>query len=468
MLKLFEMRYLVTTAIPYINSDPHIGFLWELLLADFFARYQRNLGFDVRFITGTDENAIKVQRAAEEAGISTIEFVNKRAATYQKLINDFDISINKFIRTSSWEHKNFVQKFWLSVVEDIYFGEYSGLYCFRCEDFYEETELENGVCPVHHKPVEIYKEKNYFFRLTKYLPRVQKLLEKNIIKILPTEKKKEILTILKSGKIKDISISRSKQRTKGWGIEVPGDNSQVIYVWFDALLNYLTGSEDIWQNKDLEIIHIFGKEITKFHLIYWPAMLLAGDYKMFNRAVIHGHILNRGEKMSKSLGNVIAPSDLLNKYDPDVIRYYFLRHSQIKEDWSFSWENLEQIYEGELKKEIGNLISRINGIFKNKNFSQKVKISVESSLKSAIYNFQFLKISEIIIKKAKSLNSFIDKNRLWEKEDKKNYQLLISKFGELISLLDAVMPQTTLTIRNFFLENGTFISPKIQITPLFK
>ncbi len=480
------MRYFITTSIPYTNAEPHIGFLWEVLIADAFVRFQKQQGNDVFFLTGADENGLNIVKLAEEKNIPTQKFVDEKAEKFLQLKEKFNLSFDKFIRTSSEEHKKAVHKFWKLCEEDIYSDYYNGLYCLSCENYYSEEELEGVNCPIHKKPAEKISEKNYFFKLIKYLPEVQKLIESDKIKIEPESKKREVLNIIKSGDIKDLSISRNAERMNGWGIKVPNDNSQIVYVWFDALVNYLSGLgfgledenifENFWENG--KIYHFIGKDILKFHAIYWIAMLLsAKSLKLPNHIIVHDFIQNNGQKMSKTLGNVVSPSDLLEKYDIDVIRYYFLKQNQFNE-FNFSWDKLENVYNGELKNEIGNLVGRVFGLLK-KSKLEKISLNKEilddeiketqkiarESFNKSDFNTGIEK-AFLLVKRA---NQFIDANKLWEKGEEKQFAVLILILKELAEIYTPIMPEKSRVILGALsLQNEEiFDNKKIDFSPLF-
>lgn len=477
------MRSFITTSIPYVNDSPHIGHLYEFILADIFARYKR-LNEEVFFQSGTDENGLKMVKSAEEKGENVKDFVDKKFKEFFDLKDKFNISFDRFIRTTSKEHKKGVYKFWNLCKKDIYINDYKGYYCISCESYYEITEVPNLICPIHKKKLEKFEEKNYFFKLTKYLNNVKELIEKNKIKIYPEEKKVEILNILRAGKLKDLSISRDAKRSKGWGIPVPKDNSQVIYVWFDALLNYLTGlgfgskDENLFKkfwNKG-EIYHFIGKDIVKFHAIYWPAMLLSAKIKVPENIVVHYHITIEGEKMSKTLGNVIAPDDFLSKYPYEATRFYLV-HQPLFKDWDFSWNDFENFYQGVLKKDLGNLILRIFGIFKNLESNEiKLKNStldkeISNIDKTFISKMEELRINEAYINAlnfVQFLNRFIDKEKIWQTKKDEDLSFLVKSLNELIKIYSPILPSTLEKIKKLIkIENKKYINQKIVLEPFY-
>ncbi|GIW66841.1 MAG: hypothetical protein KatS3mg095_0739 [Candidatus Parcubacteria bacterium] len=480
----FQMRYLITTSIPYVNDNPHIGHLYEFILADVFARYLRNNN-EVFFLSGTDENGIKIARSAIEKGRDIFDFVNEKYSNFYSLKDKFYLSFDNFIRTTSEEHKKAVYKFWNLCKDDIYLDKYSGYYCYSCEAYYEENDLEKLICPLHNKKLEKIEESNYFFRLTKYLSKVNELISQDKIKIYPQEKKIEILNILKEKKIKDLSISRDIKRSYGWGIKVPNDNSQVIYVWFDALINYLSGLgfgsnnqnnfQKYWQAG--EIIHFIGKDIVKFHAIYWPAMLLSAKIKPPEKIVVHYFINVRGEKMSKTIGNVIAPEDLLNNgIESDIIRAYFC-HQNIFNDWDFSFKNLINFKDGILKKELGNLILRIFGLVKKYDNDIELKNNLlENKTSNILDNFEkLMNIFEInlayqnIFDLVKILNQFIDQKKVWNNLNEENMSTLIINLIKIIETYSLLLPKTLNNIKEKIeIKNNIFLNKKISLNPIFK
>ncbi len=469
-------KALITTAIPYVNAEPHIGFALEAIQADALARYYRELGYKVFFLTGTDENAMKNAQKAKELGVSPKELVDKNSKKFYELKDLLNLSFDNFIRTTSKTHKKGAQKFWKLCIKDIYKKKYKGFYCVGCESFYKEGEFENNICPYHNKPLEIVEEENYFFRLSKYQDKLLEIYEKDKIKVVPEFRKREIINFIKNG-LEDFSISRPKERTLGWGIDVPDDPSQKIYVWFDALINYLTGlsfSENSQTYKEFWLknknkIHVIGKDIIKFHLIYWPAMLLSANLPLPNKIFIHGHLTLNKKKMSKSLGNIISPKDLVEKYGTDATRYYFLREIVSWSDGDFSFSRMREIYSSELANEIGNLISRITTLAAKDNIEIKHKDIPFNKLASKefyqnVENFNFHIALEELRKRFQKLNKKIDEFEPWKKEKAKRKDFLEEMLFEIYNLgrlLKPFMPETAQKIIKFS-------SGKIKkIEPLF-
>jgi methionyl-tRNA synthetase len=358
----------ITTSIPYVNAQPHIGHALEDVQADVLARYHRLKHEDVWFLTGTDENSLKNVRAAEREGIPTQALVDRNAAQFYALRESLDLSFDDFIRTSvDSRHLAGVQKLWDACTHngDIYQRAYSGLYCVGCEQFYAEEELADGLCPEHLVAPELVEEQNYFFRLSRYAERLRELIETDQLRIVPRARKNEVLGFIRGG-LEDFSISRSRLRARGWGIPVPGDAEQVTYVWFDALGNYITAlgyADDAaryrryWMHNPHRA-HVIGKNIIRFHAIYWPAMLLSAGVPPPTDIFVHGFVTVDGRKVGKSLGNAIDPVALAERYGIDVLRYYLLREIPASGDGDFSLERLVRAYNADLADQLGNLLSR--------------------------------------------------------------------------------------------------------------
>jgi methionyl-tRNA synthetase len=361
-------RWYVTTAIPYVNAQPHIGFALEIILTDALARYHRAVGEDVRFLTGSDENSLKNVQAAEKLGIPTRELVHRNAAQYEALRESLDLSFDDFIRTSEDpRHAAGVQKLWEACAAsgDIYTKPYRGLYCIGCEQFYTEDELIDGLCPEHHTRPEVVEEENYFFRLSRYQDQLLDLIESGKLRIAPATRRNEVLSFIRMG-LADFSISRTRKRAHGWGISVPGDPEQVMYVWFDALGNYITALdyagdgplyEHYWLHNPNRV-HVIGKGIVRFHAVYWPAMLLSAGVPLPSDIFVHGYVTVEGEKMGKSLGNALDPVVLAAEYGTDPLRYYLLREIPATEDGDFSQERFIRTYNTDLADQLGNLLNR--------------------------------------------------------------------------------------------------------------
>jgi methionyl-tRNA synthetase len=366
--QIAQRRWYVTTAIPYVNARPHIGFALECIQTDSFARFHRQLGDDVFFLTGTDENSLKNAQAAEREGIPTQALVDRNAEYFRELRDTLELSFDDFIRTSvDPRHLAGVRKLWEACDRrgDIYKKPYSGLYCVGCEQFYTEAELDNGLCPEHHTRPELVEEENYFFRLSRYQDELLRLVESDELRIVPQTRKNEVTSFIRRG-LADFSISRSRARARDWGIGVPGDPSQVMYVWFDALGNYITalGYADegalyqrYWVNGESRV-HVIGKGIVRFHAIYWPAMLLSAGVPLPTTIFVHSYVTIGREKIGKSLGNVVDPGALVGQYGAEALRYYLLREIPAYEDGDFTLERFQRAYNADLADQLGNLLNR--------------------------------------------------------------------------------------------------------------
>jgi methionyl-tRNA synthetase len=354
-------KFYITTAIDYPNSIPHMGHAYEKVVADFYARASRLRGGTTRFLIGLDEHGQKIQDAAAREGKLPQEFVDEKAVKFRELYSLLQISFDDFIRTSERRHHAFAVEIYNRVRAkgDIYKGFYEGDYCVSCEKAYTKSELVNGKCPVHDLPTTVVKEESYFFRLGKYRDAVRNHIEANREFIFPPERRNEILSRL-SEEVLDLSISRS---TFQWGVPLPDDPSHVLYVWFDALSNYISAlksPDDLYEKLWPADCHVVGKDIIWFHTVIWPSMLLSAGYPLPRQVYVHGFILDKeGRKMSKQLGNVVDPLDVVTEYSVDVLRFYFVRTFSSGLDGKFALEDLEERYQSELGNDLGNLVMRI-------------------------------------------------------------------------------------------------------------
>lgn len=466
-------KVFVTTAIDYVNASPHLGHALEKVQADVVSRYFRLLGKRVFFLTGTDENSLKNLKAAEKEKISVKELVDRNSKKFLELTKALNLSITDFIRTTEKRHKKGAQKLWRACKKDIYKGRYEGLYCLGCEAFLKERDLENGTCPEHKRKPEKISEENYFFRLSRYKKNLRKIIKEEKIKIIPNTRKKEALSFINLG-LEDICISRSVERAKGWGIDVPGDKTQKIWVWFDALSNYINalgyGSSLKRFKKEWEesfVIHMIGKSVLKFHVIYWPAILLSAKISLPNLIFIHGNITSRGQKMSKSLGNVVDPFRLIKKYGSDALRYYLLREFPPTEDGDFTEERFKERYQKELSEGLGNLAARILGIVEKYCGGKIPKLNKDpeihplkagfkkkwQKLNEDLSNFEFNKALISIWKFIKEVDRYIENNKPWDlfkKGEKENFNWvsygLVNFLYQLSWQIYPFLPETSLKI----------------------
>ena len=356
------MSFYVTTPIYYVNATPHVGHAYTTMAADILARHRRQRGEETFFLTGTDEHGSNIARVAEEAGLDPKTFVDKNAAKFLEMTQRINVSNDFFIRTTDERHEALVQEFLQRIYDagEIYEGVYAGLYCSRCESFYTEAELVDGRCPQHGIVPEYVEEKNYFFRLSAYQDKLLELYETNPEFVLPKFRANEARSFIEQG-LDDISVSRATQR---WGVSVPWDPDQVVYVWVDALINYWSALAFAREGEDLrsrlwpEVHHLLAKDILKFHCVIWPALLMGAGISVPKQLFVHGYLLMDDRKMSKSVGNVIDPLELIDVYGVDPVRYYLFRAASFGQDGNISVDGLHERYERELGNDLGNLLSR--------------------------------------------------------------------------------------------------------------
>ena len=356
------MSFYVTTPIYYVNATPHVGHAYTTIAADILARHRRQRGEGTFFLTGTDEHGSNIARVAEEAGLNPKAFVDRNAARFLEMTQRINVSNDFFIRTTDERHEALVQEFLQRIYDagEIYEGVYAGLYCSRCESFYSEAELVDGNCPQHGIPPEWVEEKNYFFRLSAYQDRLLELYDSNSDFVLPRFRANEARSFIEQG-LDDISVSRATQR---WGVSVPWDPDQVVYVWVDALINYWSALAFAREGEDLrpslwpEVHHLLAKDILKFHCVIWPALLMGAGISVPKQLFVHGYLLMDDRKMSKSVGNVIDPLELIDVYGVDPVRYYLFRAASFGQDGNISVDGLHERYERELGNDLGNLLSR--------------------------------------------------------------------------------------------------------------
>ncbi len=447
--------FYITTSIAYVNAAPHIGFAQELLQADVLARWRRQCGDDVFYLTGTDEHGVKNYQTAQKEGRNVRQFVDENAAAFKKLCTSLNISNDDFIRTTDEErHWPGVEKAWRVWRDngDIYKKEYEGLYCVGCERFITDKELEDGKCPVHHKAPEPVSEENYFFRLSKYADRVKAALEREEIQVYPKRRANEIIRFIEDG-VEDISFSRAQENLP-WGVPVPFDEEHISFVWSDALLNYISA---IGYGRDEERLHTWwpaqvqgiGKDITRFHLLYWPAILMSLDLPLPERFLIHGFITVDGQKMSKSLGNVIDPFELVEQYGVDATRYFLLREIPPTEDGDFSYDRFKERYNADLASGLGNLLARLASlgagyeIAPNDNFFDAE--TARRHYTDAMEEFRFHKALELVWQYIAHLDKTITDREPWRLEGEERLPVLNDCFGGLQlvgELLKPFLPAT--------------------------
>lgn len=467
-------RISISTAIPYVNAAPHIGHALEYVQTDCYARFQRLIGNEIFFVTGSDENSLKNVQAAEKANLEILNFCGKNANRFADFKNLLNISFDIFWRTTNENHFIGSQNFWKLCQKDIYKKKYRGIYCVGCEAFFTEDELVDGLCPEHKTSPQIIEEENYFFNLKRYEQQIKSIITNDEIKIFPQERKNEVLSFINRG-LEDFSISRSTARAHGWGVPVPDDPSQIMYVWFDALLTYINALgfynqnktyQQFWQKAD-ERIHVLGKGITRFHAVYWVGMLLSAGLPLPTREFIHGYLTINREKISKTLGNVISPKDVVNRFGTDAFRYYLLREIPSFADGDFSYSRFYELYNSDLANNLGNLVSRVAKISLNNKYHYQedcVQKFYPEVIKE-IEEFRFDVALRIIQTHITSLNKQLDENTPW-KMSLHQIQLFLPKISsEILRLafnLAPFMPETALKIRSVFLTNNYEVLPLFQ------
>ena len=465
----------ITTAIPYVNGTPHVGHAMDYCLADVCARYHRLIGDRVRFQAGTDEHGGKIFQKAKELDIPVQEYVDKNAQKFQDFIYSLGVDYTDFVRTTDEDHAQRVQEIWRKMSDHIYLAKYEGWYCTGCERFITDKEYEenHGICPDHQKPYEKLEEENYYFRISDFKDRIREAIESRQMLILPEFREKEILRLLDESP--DVSISRPKEQLS-WGVPVPGDPNHVMYVWVDALSNYITvlGFPD----KDISdwwpaYAQFVGKDILRFHAIIWPAMLLALDLPLPRTLVSHGMVLANGQKMSKSIGNVIDPIEVLDKHGIDAFRYYFLRHVDTFADSDFTWEKFENAYNNELANDLGNLVQRLATMCAKNDFVFATDISDLELLpeyRELMDEFRFKEAFDLVWEKVQSINRKIDDEKPWMlakagQTEKLNTVLhdLVSSLVEVGVMLSPFLPETAARIKEIFA--GKIEPPKVPLFP---
>ena len=460
-------KYYVVTSIPYVNADPHIGFAMELIYADVLARRARAQGKDVIFSTGTDEHGGKISDKAAAQGLKPQAFADQISGRFSALAELLNVSNDRFIRTTDPGHEQRAQLIWKALKKDIYKGKYTGWYCTGDETFFTETEVKanGGICPAHKTPYEKIEEENYFFKLSSYTAKIEKAIDTNELKIVPESRRNEILSVIRSG-LDDISISRPKDKIS-WGIPVPGDTHQVMYVWFEALMNYITvlgypeheDFKEYWPAN----VQVLGKDIIRFHAAIWPAMLMSLDAELPKQLYVHGFVTSEGQKMSKTLGNVVHPQEIVDKYGADAMRYYFMRHIPSYEDGDFSWARLEAAYNNELANELGNAVQRTavmiekyqKGVIGDVPEAEHDVAQYEAALDAC----RFDRALDEVWEQVRGINQYIDAEKPWmiAKEGDEDHlrEVLayqVSSLLEIADLLKPFMPETATKIEAIFSE----------------
>ena len=475
-----KRKFYITTSIAYANGAPHIGHALEAVQADAIARYRRSLGDEVFFSTGIDEHGDKVNRVAQASGITAKIFVDDISSKFKDLKKALSLSWDGFIRTSDkkkhWPgaYKIFKK---LEDAGDIYKKEYKGLYCVGCEKFLTEKDLEDGKCPLHKKEPEEVAEENYFFRLSRYAGKINEAISKGKLKILPEIRKNEVMSFLSEG-LEDISFSRAAKSVP-WGIPIKGTD-QTMYVWCDALSNYVSAvgygrDETMFSHWWPADVHLIGKDIYRFHALFWPAMLMSAKLPLPKNLYIHGFVSIDGQKMSKSLGNVIDPFEIAKKYGTDAIRHYFLREIPSDGDGDYSEKKLVQRYNDDLAKGIGNFASRItnlsNGISVSSRFepSPKIKkeiVRAEKRIAKHMAEFRIHDAMNALMDLMKFGDGYINEKQPWKNRDQKVLKELVVILREFNRMLSPFLPDAAKKIAKGITEDKGTIKVK-KLKPIF-
>lgn len=447
----------ITTAIPYVNGAPHIGNALDYLLADIWTRYQAQNGKQVRFQAGTDEHGNKIAAKAAEAGIDPQTYTDQSYVNFENLIKKVGASYTDFIRTTEPHHIGAVQYIWQQLQPYIYKGKYEGWYCVGHEAFFTDKEVEatGGVCADHQAPYERISEDNYYLKASAFTDQVREAIETGKMKIVPDFRRKEFLELIKEG-IQDVSISRPK-KSLSWGVPVPGDSEQIMYVWIDALANYITvlgypdkpGWQDYWP-ADIQVI---GKDILRFHAGIWPPMLLGLGLPLPKKLMVHGFVNIGGAKISKTVGNVVDPNEVIDSYGLDAFRYFFSRHIPTLDDGDFTWEKFEIAYNTELGNDLGNLVQRVGAMVTR--YQAGVigeAIQAEHDMRryhEAMTNLEFNQALDEVWQMVRSLNQYIENVKPWEiaknrekdtEADGHLTEVLATAVGGLLQIADLLVP----------------------------
>lgn len=455
--------FFVTTAIDYASDIPHIGHAYEKIAADILARYWRRRGKEVFFLTGTDEHGLKILQAAQKKGLPPKQFVDEISLRYRAAWSALEIRYDNFIRTTEPEHEKYVQDFVQKLYDlgEIYKDRYEGLYCVGCEEYKTKGELgPDETCVIHQSKCQPVYEDVYFFRLSKYQKKLIEVIEKEKISIEPKERRNEILSFLKKEPLRDLAISRRKV---SWGIPVPWDKTQTIYVWVDALLNYISGSRGHWP----AYLHLIGKDIFRFHCIIWPGLLLAAGMELPRKIFIHGFLTVNGEKLSKTRGNVIDPLQIVRIYGVDALRYFLFREIPFGQDGNFSIDRFEKRYQSDLANDLGNLVQRVLTMAKSYKIPWKYRQVTKSyyQIDRAIENLEFSKALDAIWQIIIEANQKVDSEKPWALAEDNRQQLN----NVIFQLLDAIA-QIAYQIEPFLPETSWQIIEQLQSfkpNPLF-
>jgi methionyl-tRNA synthetase len=479
-----ENKLYITTAIPYVNGAPHIGHAIDYLLADIWTRYQKQNGHEVRFQVGTDEHGNKIAAKAAEAGLDPKSYADKMYINFETLMKKIGTSYTDFVRTTDPHHISSVQYIWQTLQPYIFKGSYEGWYCVGCEAFVTDKEAaaNNSICPDHNQPYQRLSEENYYFKTSAFTDKVRQAIVNDEMQIVPEFRKKEFLELIKDG-LQDVSISRPKKNLS-WGIPVPGDPDQIMYVWIDALANYITvlGYPDQagWQEYWPADVQVIGKDILRFHAGIWPAMLLGLGLALPRKILVHGFVNIGGVKQSKTLGNGVDPIQIIDEYGVDAFRYFFSRHIPTLDDGDFTWEKFENSYNTELANDLGNLIQRVASMITR----YQAGVIGEtpqgehdmSAYHEAMEGLEFDKAIDEVWLMVRSLNQYIENVKPWEIAKKIGKdteaeahlsEVLAYTAGALLQIGDLLVPFLPITadrIHKTF-ESGTIIATEGVLFP---
>ena len=447
-------KFYITNAIPYVNAAPHVGHALEFVQSDTIARYHRLKGEDVLLLCGGDENALKNVQAAQEEDVPIQEFVDRNTNSFYELSKKLNVQFDVWQKGSDQNHYLSSQKLWelCSKNGDIYKRAYRGLYCVGCEAFYNKEDLdEKGECLEHPgKKLEEVEEENYFFKLSRYQDKLLKLIESDEYKIIPEFRKNEMLSFIKSG-LQDFSVSRTNERAKNWGVPVSKDDSQRIYVWFDALNIYQSGIGFGWDDAKYKKwwpadVHVIGKGIIRFHAIYWPAILLSSGLKLPKTLFVHEYFTVNGQKMSKTIGNVIDPIELIEKHGADPLRYYFLAKFSPFQDGDFSEDKFKEVYNADLANGLGNLVARVARLCeKVKHQAKENKEELNKDVQEKLSEYKFNEAISFVWNKIAEIDKKINREEPWKLADedlKKTLEVYVSDIQTIGTNLKPFLPET--------------------------
>jgi len=477
-----QKYFYITTTLPYINSEPHIGFAAEIIKADVIARYEAQRGAKVFFNTGTDEHGLKIYQKAQELGLEVQEYCDIYSAKFLPLKEKLNLSYNKFIRTTDSEHKKAAQEFWrlCAAAGDIYKKSYEVKYCVGCEMEKTDSELVNGRCPLHpNKELEIINEENYFFRFSKYQDKLLDFYKNNSDFVLPGSRLKEISAFVASG-LQDFSISRLREKMPH-GVPVPGDETQVMYVWFDALVNYISTLG--WPNQTEDFknywpgVQVCGKDNLRPQTAMWQAMLMSAGIANSRQVLVFGFLTANGQKMSKSLGNVVNPYELVDKYSSDAVRYYLLSEIAPFEDGDYSEEKFIGRYNSDLANGLGNLVARVSNLLEKNEITTGLQVALNDpefnetskNFTASMGHYHFNESLQILWEKVKACDERLSQTTPWKMTDKKEIEAVLKPLAQTILnlayLLQSFIPEAAGKISNQFSEEqikkGEVLFPRL-------